>query len=113
MKDLGETKYYIGIQIEHLQSRILLHQSNYAEKILKSFSMDKENILSTPMIGKSLNVKKNPFHLREGNEEIFGHEVTYLSAIESLIHLANCTRLDIAFATNLLVRVSSSLTQRH
>ena len=31
MKDLGKTKYCIGLQIEHFQSRILLHQSNYTE----------------------------------------------------------------------------------
>ena len=41
MKDLGETKYCIGLQIEHLQSGILLHQSNYTEKVLKRFNMDK------------------------------------------------------------------------
>ena len=28
MKDLGEIKYYIGLQIKHFQSGILLHQSN-------------------------------------------------------------------------------------
>ena len=48
MKDLRKTKYYIGLQIEHLQSGILLHQSTYTEKVLKRFNMDKANPLSTP-----------------------------------------------------------------
>ena len=31
MKDLRKTKYCIGLQIEHFQSGILLHQSNYKD----------------------------------------------------------------------------------
>ncbi|CAA7029245.1 unnamed protein product [Microthlaspi erraticum] len=40
-------------------------------------------------------------------------EVPYMSAIGALMYLANCTRPDIAFATNLLARYSSSPTRRH
>ncbi|CAA7017728.1 unnamed protein product [Microthlaspi erraticum] len=36
-----------------------------------------------------------------------------MSAIGALMYLANCTRPDIAFATNLLARYSSSPTRRH
>ena len=61
MKDLEKIKYCIGLQIEHLQSGILLHQSNYTEKVLK-FSMDKVNLLSTPMVVRLLTVEKDPFH---------------------------------------------------
>ena len=113
MKDLEETKYYIGLQIEHLQNGILLHQSNYTEKVLKHFNMEKANPLSTPMVVRSLNMKKNPFRPREDNEEVLGPEVPYLSAIGALMYLANCTRPDIVFATNLLARFSSSPTRRH
>ena len=73
--------------------------------------MDKTNSLSTPMIVKSLNAENNSFCRREDNEEVFGLEVSYLSAIGVLIYLANCTRSDIAFATNLLVRFSLSLPE--
>ena len=41
-KDLGEIKYCISLQIEHLQSEIFLHKSNYIDKVLKHFSMDKK-----------------------------------------------------------------------
>ena len=75
--------------------------------------MDKANPLSTPMIVRSLNVEKDPFCPREDNKEIFGPEVPYLSAIRALMYLANCTRPDIAFATNLLARFSSSPTRRY
>ena len=62
--------------------------------------MDKAHPLSTPMIVRSLNVKKNPFQPREDNEEILDPEVPYLRAIGALMYLANCTRPDIAFALN-------------
>ena len=35
MKDLGKTKYCLGLEIEHKSDRILIHQSAYIEKILK------------------------------------------------------------------------------
>ena len=81
MKDLGETKYCFGLHIEHPKSGILLHQSNYTEKVLKYFSMDKANPLSTPMVVKSLNVKKDQFRPREDNEEVLSSEVSYLSEL--------------------------------
>ena len=108
MKDLEKIKYCIDLQIEYLQSRILLHQLNYTEKVLKRFSMDKANPLSTSMVIRSLNAKKDSFRPHEYNEEDFCPEVLYLSVIRALIYLANYTRSDIAFATNLLATFSSS-----
>ena len=34
MKDLGKTKYCLGLQIEHLPNEILVHQAAYTEKVL-------------------------------------------------------------------------------
>ena len=75
--------------------------------------MDKTNPLSTPMVVITLNVEKDPFRPHEDNEEVLSSEVSYLSAIRAFMYLANCTRLNIAFAINLLVRFSSSPTRRH
>ena len=61
MKDLGKTKFCLGLQIEHLLDGILIHQSTYTEKVLKHFHMDKTHPLSTPMVVRSLDVKKDPF----------------------------------------------------
>jgi hypothetical protein len=58
-------------------------------------------------------VKKDHFRPRGDGEEIIGHEVSYLSAIGTLMYHANCTRLDITFSINLLVRYSSAPTRRH
>ncbi|GJY64443.1 hypothetical protein Tco_0465903 [Tanacetum coccineum] len=75
--------------------------------------MDKAKPLSTPMVGRSLNVDNDPFRPCEDDEEVLGPEVPYLSVIGALMYLANCTRPDISFAVNLLARFSSSPTRRH
>ena len=58
MKDLGKTKFYRVLQIEHLRKRIFVHQSNYTKRLLKCFYMDKTTHLSTPMVNRSFNVKR-------------------------------------------------------
>jgi hypothetical protein len=35
MKDLGRTKFFLGLQLEHLHMGILVHQDAYVQKILK------------------------------------------------------------------------------
>jgi hypothetical protein len=113
MKDLGKTKYCLGLQIEHLPMGILVHQSAYAQKVLSKFDMDKAYSSKTPMIVRTLEKEKDPFRPRDDGEEILGPEYPYLSAIGALMYLANNTRLDIAFAVNLLARHRASPTKRH
>ena len=108
MKDLGKTRYCIGLQIEYCLNGVLIHQSSYTEKVLKRFYMDKSHPLSSPMVVKSLEVTKDPFQPKEENEELLGLEVPYLSAIGVLMYLAG-----IAFSVNLLVKYSSSPSKRH
>ncbi|GKC87238.1 copia protein [Tanacetum coccineum] len=113
MKDLGKTKFCLGYKIEHLKDEILVHQEAYIGKLLKRFYMDKSHSLSTPMVVRTLDVKKDPFRPRDIDEEILGPEVPYLSAIGALMFLASHTRPDITFSLNLLTRYSSCLTRRH
>ena len=75
--------------------------------------MDKTHPLSSPMIVRSLDVKKDPFRPCENDEELLGPQVPYLIAIGALMYLANCTRPNIVFSINLLARYSSAPTQRH
>ncbi|KAJ9541050.1 hypothetical protein OSB04_027556 [Centaurea solstitialis] len=105
-KEINETlekpNIVLVYKIEHMHNGILVHQSNYVEKVLKRFNMDKSNPLSTPMVVRSLNVDNDPFRPCEENEEVLGPEVPYLSAIGAFMYLTNCTRPDISFAVNLL-----------
>ena len=70
MKDLGKTKFCIGLQIEHFPNGVLFHQSTYIKKILKRFNMDKAHPLSSPMVVRSLDVKNDPFRPCEMGEEL-------------------------------------------
>ena len=113
MKDLGQNKFCLGLQLEHLPTEILIHQSAYIQKILEKFNMDKSYPSKTPMVVRSLDMNKDQFRPRDENEELLGPEVPYLSAIGALMYIANCTRPDIAFAVNLLARHSATPTRHH
>jgi hypothetical protein len=47
MKDLGKMNF-LGLQIEHLQTSILVHQSAYVKKVLEKFNMDKHTPKGLP-----------------------------------------------------------------
>ena len=72
MKDLGKTKFCLGLQIEHFPYGVLVHQFTYNKKILKCFYMGKAHPLSSAMVVCSLDVKKEPFHHCEKGEELLG-----------------------------------------
>ncbi len=59
-KDLGQTKFCLGLQLEHLPSGILVHQGAYTQKILEKFNMDKCPS-KTPIVVRFLDVEKDPF----------------------------------------------------
>ena len=50
MKDLGKTKFSVGMQIKHFPNGVLVHQSTYIKKNFKYFYMDKMHPLSSPMV---------------------------------------------------------------
>jgi hypothetical protein len=72
MKDLDKSKFYLSLQIEHLQTGILVHQSAYIKKILEKFNMDKAYPQKTHMIIRALEKDKDPFRLKQEGEEILG-----------------------------------------
>jgi len=113
MKDLGPTKFCLGLQLEHLRSGIFVYQAAYVQKVLKNFNMDKSYQTKPPMVVRSLDVEKDPFRPREEEEEILGQHVSYLSVVGALMYLANSTMSDIAFVVNLLARHSAEPTKRH
>jgi hypothetical protein len=78
-----------------------VYQSAYIQKVLEKFNMDKSYLIKTPMVVRSLEMKTNQFRPRDEGEDILGPQVPYLSAIGALMYLANCTRPDIAFCSEL------------
>ncbi|KAL6199515.1 hypothetical protein ACLB2K_029299 [Fragaria x ananassa] len=113
MKDLEKTRFCLGLELEHRETGILIHQSAYVQKMLRRFNMDKAYPLGTPMVTRSLDIKNDQFCPKEDDEEVLGAEIAYLSAIGALLYLAQCTRPNIAFLVNLLARFSSASMQHH
>ena len=81
--------------------------------MLCHYNEDKAKPLSTLMVVRSLDAKRCPFRPKEDDEEILEPEVPYLSAIGALLYLVQCTRPNISFTINLLIRYSNAPTRRH
>jgi hypothetical protein len=106
MKDLGKSKFCLGVQLEHLSSGILVHQSTYNQKVLEKFNINMSYPLKTAIVVRSLDLEKDPFRPRDDEEQILGPEFPYLSVVGALMYLANNTRSDISFAVNLLASIT-------
>nr|GEZ42135.1 retrotransposon protein, putative, Ty1-copia subclass [Tanacetum cinerariifolium] len=98
MKDLGKAAYILGIKIyrDRSQRLIGLCQSAYIEKILKRYYMENSNRRSIPMQEK-LKLSKSqgastPAELKRMQN------VSYASAVGSIMYAVRCTRPDVVFA---------------
>jgi hypothetical protein len=54
MNDLGNTKFYLDLQLEHLPTGILVHHSAYVQEVLEKFNIDKAYPSKTPMVVRAL-----------------------------------------------------------
>nr|GFA34657.1 hypothetical protein [Tanacetum cinerariifolium] len=103
-KDLGEAAYILGIKIYRDRSRWLigLGQSAYIKKILKRYCMENSKRGSIPMQEK-LKLSKSqgastPAELKRMQN------VSYASAVGSIMSVVRCTHLNVAFAHNVTSR---------
>jgi hypothetical protein len=113
MKDLGQTKFFLGLQLEHFYSGIFIYQAAYVQKVLEKFNIDKSYSTKIPMVVRSIDIEKGPFRPSDEGEEVLGPQVPYLSVVGALMYLANSTSPVIAFVVNLLARHSAKPTKRH
>jgi hypothetical protein len=114
IKDLGQLKYCLGLSVVHTPNGIILHQAGYIKKLLTKFGMDDvSKFQKTPMVVRTLNPESDVFGPRRDSEEVLPPEYPYREAIGGLMYLSNCSRPDIAFATNLLARFCQEPTKRH
>ena len=117
MKDLGPTKFCIGLQIDRItrpsEHGILVHQTTYTQKILRRFNMHECHPVRTPLPVRRLDPEHDMFGPRREGEDVLSPETPYLAAIGALLYLANMTRPDISFAVSLLARHCNQPTMRH
>jgi hypothetical protein len=70
MKDLGKTKFCLGLKLEHLLTGILIHQFSYVQKVLEKFNMDKSYPTKTPIVVRALEKDTDPFRPKQEGEEV-------------------------------------------
>ena len=107
MKDLGEARFLLGIEIRRLGGGdVLLIQERYARDVLARFSMLGCKPASTPLeLGSRLEVTQQPTTEEEKAAMI---NIPYRSAIGSLMYLSTCTRPDISAAVSELSKFNQN-----
>ncbi len=92
MKDMGEVKVILGIEISRDRStrRLFINQSEYTQNVLEKFGMINSKPVVTPMDRSYHDVTMDGFHPAV--------DVPYRQAIGSLMYLMITTRPDIAYA---------------
>ncbi|GJU04409.1 retrotransposon protein, putative, ty1-copia subclass [Tanacetum coccineum] len=104
MKELGEAKKILGMEIVRDRSRKILRvsQSGYISKILNNFRIDNGKSVQMPLGGHfKLSLKDCP--VRDCDVERMS-KVPYANAVGSLMYLMVCTRPDIAYAVSVVSR---------
>jgi hypothetical protein len=113
MKDLGEASFVLGIEIHRDRRKgvLGLSQKTYLEKILKKFSMHACNPTPAPIVkGDKYESFQNPRNQYKIDQM---KSVPYASAVRSLIYAQVCTRLNLAFVTEMLGRYQKNLGVSH
>lgn len=91
IKELGDIKSLLGIDIRRMEGKMMLGQEYYTNKILEKFGMSDCKQMSTPC---------DSFRVVSDDEEKFEDRELFQSALGCLTYLTMTTRPDIAFAVN-------------
>ena len=106
VKDMGELKYILGIQVIQEDGKVWIGQSTYTENILKKSGMENCKPVETPVDLNSKLVKATKDSELSNKEE-------YQSAVGSLLYLSSATRPDITFAVNNVAKFTANPTKEH
>ncbi|RVW71674.1 Retrovirus-related Pol polyprotein from transposon TNT 1-94 [Vitis vinifera] len=104
MSNLGEMKYFLGMEIHQCEAGIFISQQKYALKVLKKFHMERSKSVATPLV---VNEK-----LSKNEVNIKADASIYRSLIGSLLYLS-ATRPDLMFSASLLSRFMNSPSKIH
>src|ERR1044072_7029226 len=104
MSLMGELRFFLGIQIDQRPEATYLHQSKYANELLKKFNMLESTPAKTP---------KHPTCILE-KEEVSAKvcQKLYRGMIGSLLYLT-ASIPDILFSVHLCARFQSDPRQTH
>lgn len=100
--ELGELKFFLGIQVLKVDGFYALNQKAFIHKLLERFMIADAKTAKIPM---------DPGYAQQKEEEPFENQEIYQSLIGSLLYLSTNTRPDIAICTSMLGRKTSSPTK--
>lgn len=104
MTDLGQMKFFLGLEIQQGEEGIFVSQEMYAKEILKKSKMKNYNPVSTPM---EPGAKLSKF---DGGEQV--DAAKYRSLVGSLRYLTN-TRPDISLSVGIVSRFMEEPVYSH
>lgn len=106
-KDLGAAKQILGMRIirDRAKGTLELSQTEYVERVLKRFNMDKTQPISKPLGGHFRLSKDQSPRIEEHD---YMSKISYTSAIGYLMYVIVCTRPDIAHAVGVVSRYMSN-----
>ena len=103
IKDLGEAKNILVINIEQSEGSIKINQKDYLIKLLKEFNLLDCHPSKTPIEAK----------LKLDKSSNLNESIPYQRLIGSLMYLAVHTRPDIAFSVSFLSQFNTRCNQMH
>ena len=110
IKDLGTLKYFLGIEFHISKDQVVMKQPKYSKSIVNRFNQHLSATKWTPMVN-------NIHHELANNKDSPRLDSTmttrYRELVGSLIYLEQCTRPDIAVATNILGQQMAHPTKYH
>ena len=107
VKDLGEIRRYLGLEIRYVDGIFHVSQESYARKILEEFKFEEAATAPTPMVDAENWDRVDSPLLNDGAKE------KYQSAVGMLLYLMHGSRPDISFAVIKLSQYSSCPRQFH
>ncbi|KAE8690040.1 hypothetical protein F3Y22_tig00110929pilonHSYRG00026 [Hibiscus syriacus] len=114
MKDLGELKYFLGLEVLRSEEGIVLNQMKYALEFLKETGLEGVKPALTPL-EQNLKLTSTEYdeHLQQKEDEVLIEEkLIFQRLIGRLIYLTH-TRLDITFVVHHLSRFMQQPKKTH
>ncbi|XP_016901808.1 uncharacterized mitochondrial protein AtMg00810-like [Cucumis melo] len=104
MKELGELKYFLGLEMEYSEKGFFLGQQKYMKDLLQKYGINDCKPISTPM---EVNKK---FYMHEGKDH--ANPTMYRQLVGSLIYLT-LTRPDISYSVGVISRYMQKPKKPH
>lgn len=105
IKDMGEIKVYLGINIEYDYKKnvMTLDQKTYIESLARKYRIENAKLYATPM---EQSLKCEP-------AQSASVDIKYRNLIGALLYISSGTRSDISYSVNYLSRFQNCYDQTH